>query len=79
MINVAHLKHGPAIVDMFNLFFTPDMSDEEKVEFVMAVCDQLNLTLDSFDDDLETGVQNGYPVDVQIGMVKLMIEAAESK
>jgi len=60
------LKYENEINDLLSTLHAEWMDEEDKVEFNEELFKQLGLTREQFNSDLEIGVINGYPVEVQI-------------
>lgn len=63
----SELKHAEAITELLRTIFGNDIqSGIQTLEFA-------GLTIEQIDKDLETGVQNGYSVEVQIKILSTVI------
>jgi len=67
------IKHDEAIKQFFELFFEDWMSNEDKQEFIVGILDEMGITLEEFDRNIEIGLQNGYSVEQQIELCKHLI------
>ncbi|MEJ6520622.1 hypothetical protein PQI64_12770 [Shewanella bicestrii] len=70
---LSQLKHKDAIEQFFELFFDDGMCDEFKIQFVYSCLNLMGKEIIDFDNDLQTGVDNGYSIGFQLQMVKELI------
>jgi len=68
------MKHESTIDKIFELMYTPGMSDEDKKFVKNEVLKRLGYTLEKLDEDIETGVKNGYPPQFQVEILRRIIE-----
>ena len=72
--NISDLKHGPAIVEFFNMLAPDWMNQQDKTELVTKILEATRLTLKELDDALEEGVQNGHSIEHQLALIKKIVE-----
>ena len=70
IIDSIGIRHGDTIFSFFEMLLEPWMDEDEKIEFVLSIMDEIGKTFIDLDNELEIGVKNGYPLDVQIELCK---------
>lgn len=68
------MKHEAAINRIFESFYEPWMSEEDKAYIREEMIRRTGISLEQFDKDLETGVKNGYPIEFQLELVRRIFE-----
>lgn len=67
------MKYEKEIDDMFRSIFYEDFLDEDEFNFLINEgLKQNNISKQVISDQLETGVNNGYSIEDQIMLVKMM-------
>ena len=74
--NISDLKHGQAILGIFEMMAGPNASPSDKVEIAEHLLEVTGVTIEQLDKDLETGVQNGHSVEKQLMLVQQVINLA---
>jgi hypothetical protein len=77
--NLSELKHGPAILQFFEMMCEPGMSPVEKIDFTNKILELANMTLEDLDNAMEQGVQNGHSVEEQLQSLRILIDALNGK
>lgn len=67
---VVSLRHGGAILSIFEAMFEPWMDDGDKAELMAMSLQATGKTLEDMDEDLETGLQNGYSIEFQVELCR---------
>ena len=77
---LANYKHGRAIELFFEGMFESWMDDQDKAEFILLSLQQSGKTLSDVNEEIETGIKNGYSISQQLEAVRnlkpIMHEAA---
>ncbi len=68
------LSHADAIWEIFGEFFEDWMDERDKLDFVDAMCAEIGITLQQMNDQIETGISNGYSVGKQIEICKIVLQ-----
>ncbi|NGZ17530.1 hypothetical protein G6Z94_09255 [Vibrio aestuarianus] len=76
-MNNAQLKHQAPIYSVFEIMFESWMNDDEKREFIDLVLQRAGITLSELDESIEEGVKNGYSVEEQLAVVRLLMHGSE--
>jgi len=56
--------------EVFSEFFEEWMDESDKSDFIMALCEKTETTLDALNDQIVQGVKNGHSVGKQIALCK---------
>lgn len=74
------MKYEKEIDDMFRSIFYEDFLDEDEFNFLINEgLKQNNISKQVISDQLETGVNNGYSIEDQIMLVKMMFITIKNK
>lgn len=68
------MKHEDAINKIFDCLYEPRMTDEDKSFIKEEMFKRLGVTIEQLDEELETGVQNGYPVEFQLELIRRILK-----
>ena len=69
------MQYEKEIDELFvHLFREEGDTDEEYQEFLGKVLEETGITKEDLNEQLEEGVSNGYPVDVQMDLVRQAFE-----
>ena len=67
IIDPSELKHGPAITELLRTIFGNDIQN------AIETLEMAGITIERIDKDLQTGVKNGYSVEVQLKILAAVI------
>ena len=73
------MKHRESIEKIFSFLYEPWMNEEDR-EFVKnELLKSMGVTMEQLGEDLETGIKNGFPADVQVELVRRFIQKKKQK
>jgi hypothetical protein len=72
--DVTDLKHRDAIVQFFELLFPAWMTQQQKIDMVNSILENTKITIKDMDESIEKGLQNGYPIEYQLSLIRAIIE-----
>lgn len=78
-IDISDLKHGPALLEFFEVMCSDWMNPAEKIEFINKILELSGMTIKDLDDSMENGVQNGHPVEEQLAALRQVIAMLDDK
>lgn len=70
------MKHEEIINQTFEMMYHPSMTEEDKVVVRTEVLKKLGATLEQLDEEIETGVKNGYPAKLQLELIRRILTKA---
>lgn len=63
-------KHSDAIWEVFSDIFPADFSDDDRASAISMFLMFVGKSVEQLDQEIQTGINNGYPVGVQIELCK---------
>jgi hypothetical protein len=67
------MKHEASLNQIFEMLYEPWMSQEDKDYVKSELLKSMGVTMEQLDEDLETGVKNGFSVEVQLELIRKFI------
>lgn len=67
------MKHEAALNQMFEMLYERWMSQEDKDFVKSELLKSMGVTMEQLDEDLETGVKNGFSVEIQLELIQKFI------
>ena len=71
IIDPSKLKYAEAITQLLRTVFGNDINE------AIRTLEGAGITIEQMDTDLETGVQNGYPVEMQLQILAAIIKTID--
>ncbi|MDK9790620.1 hypothetical protein [Vibrio sp. D431a] len=76
---MTEIKHKATIDSIFECFFESWMDEDDKKNFVDCFLNQSGKTMADLDNDIEIGIRNGYSVEQQVSLIKMVIKPVLSE
>jgi hypothetical protein len=73
------VKHGKILKQFFELFFTPEMTEEDKQDFIAFMQAKLKVTLPQLGEQFQVGVENGYSPEDQLTIIQAFLKKGEEE
>lgn len=67
------MKHEASLNQIFEMLYEPWMSQEDKDYVKSEFLKSMGVTMEQLDEDLETGVKNGFSVEIQLELIRKFI------
>ncbi len=67
------MKHEISINQIFEMLYESWMNQEDKDYVKTELLKNMGVTMEQLDEDLETGVKNGFSVEVQLELIRKFI------
>lgn len=74
MLDVSDLKYAKELTQFFDMILAPGLTPMEKADDIAIILDMAGVTLKEMDEKIEEGVRNGYSVEKQLFIMKLIIQ-----
>jgi hypothetical protein len=67
------MKHEASLNQIFEMLYEPWMSQDDKDYVKSELLKSMGVTMEQLDEDLETGVKNGFSVEIQLELIRKFI------